>query len=280
MAKFIFLGLAGLALPNLTTAMTSEERLAAIQRIKRKNPRYTGARPSEAEPEKEIPMPESEADSKIDWHHMALEANDPYYQNPENFLVSRPESGQYCPPTAWIDRFWDYSIQGHKPYVAGFTGLGKIQEFDMAFKHCKKACANRDPEPWEQEKLKLSHGHGDFFQLTPDFVAEQIERRNCPCIACLRHAGEWADRQGQYWMFYRRIRHFNLNEDEESDDAVVYKEGEGWDSCECEGQPISYWESVNSGEIDPEAQGEPEPMSESEPEPVSESEPEPEPKSE
>jgi len=248
---------------SIFLGVTAEPRSAKqqrLERIRRKNPHFKGGKP---EPENYgiVASPENGLQSTfLNWERLASQSNDPFYSDPENFLKSRPESGNFCPPKAWIDRFWEYSMAGDEKSPQGFKYLGKIHEFDMAYKHCKLPCTGRQPEWWEKNSLTFDN---TVFRITPDMVAEEIERRNCACIACIREAGKWADRHGPYWMFYSRIRHFNLNENEESENAVVYDEEDNWDTCTCGHQLISYWQAQIASILEP-ACGSPCPGSEPE----------------
>ena len=64
------------------------------------------------------PDPSPEGGSKpeaspfqLDWWNIAYEKNDPQFQELENFLTSVPENAGHCPPSNWVEDFWDLTMK-------------------------------------------------------------------------------------------------------------------------------------------------------------------------
>lgn len=170
----------------------------------------------EAEPEKDARNPYQYA---IEWNRVEENPNIPFYE----ILNSVPESSGFCPPTNWVKKFWEISIpNGRKgdPKVAGWS--------NSVFGHCKTYCL----------------GKSSYFQtvLTPEMILDQVNQRNCECIACIHNLQEVKEQRS--WLFSSEKNEFlDLN----------YIDQVEWSTCTCASA-----DSVPEGETEGEPEGKPE----------------------
>lgn len=126
---------------------------------------------------------------KIDWEYQSRSQNDLYFKKYENFLKydrvnseSSDNDGDFqeivreCPPKNWMSRFWQYAIAGDesKNLKKGFYKYTTIQEFDLAYKHCKLPCTGFRAASWEKDGL---FGDPNTILLKPQEVVEAIAQR-------------------------------------------------------------------------------------------------------
>ena len=199
------------------------------------------------------PDPSPEGGSKpeasrfqLDWWNIAYEKNDPQFQELENFLTSVPENAGHCPPSNWVEDFWDLTMKDRQ-----WKDKDLIRDVDEAYRHCKPLCMSILPEWWEMEpsfQEMINMPYVPHNPITAKRILEEVNGRNCPCIHCLRYPGEFLGLSDPNELQFHLTNPF-----------IRLHEGNGynWDGCICE--PLAYPEGEPRGEPEGHPEGHPEP---------------------
>lgn len=160
---------------------------------------------------------------RLDWWNIAYENKDPQFRDYTKYLTSVPENAGHCPPTDWVEAFWELSMSNRK-----FKNKQVTRYVDEAYRHCKPLCMGIFPEWWEMTpnfNEMLNMPWVTWWPITAKRILEEVNGRNCPCIHCLRYPGELLFLNATNWQFYEDNEFLYLTD----------HNGYDWDGCICEG---------------------------------------------